>query len=98
MARLRRVERLERERWATRLLQWAERGLRFEAETGRARYFVTAGPYEAIAWCEVKELGGRRRVELGSHGSVRLACEACERDAQRRAQERLGVNPAPCSG
>jgi hypothetical protein len=46
------------------------------------------GPYEALAWCEVKEPGGRRRVELGSHGSVRLACKACEQDAQRRAQDR----------
>jgi hypothetical protein len=88
LRRLERMERLEREVWATRLLQWAERGLRLEAETGSARYFVTGGPYEAIAWCEVKELGGRRRVELGSHGSVRLACDACERDAQRRAQDR----------
>jgi hypothetical protein len=52
VTRLRGVERLEQleqeKGWATRLLQWTERGSRFEAGDRSARYFVTGGRYEAL--------------------------------------------------
>jgi hypothetical protein len=47
-----RVRGVERERgWAGELLTWQQAPLWQEAETGRAKYFVAAGPYEVQAWC-----------------------------------------------
>jgi len=50
-----------------------------------ARYFVAAGPFEAVAWCEPRDRGaGRYRVDIGAFRTAAEACAACERDAQRR--------------
>jgi hypothetical protein len=77
----------ERKRgWAGRLLVWTQTNLLFRAETGRVRYFVTSGPYEFVAWCEVRDLAGRRRIAVGTFGTVAEAQAACEADAQRRLQ------------
>jgi hypothetical protein len=91
MARLRAVR--ERQ-WAAGLLSWrpARPGTLLEpavatmwVETSSARYFMHRETFEVLAWCEPRELGGRRRIEIGAFGSLAQAQAACEADAQRRA-------------
>jgi hypothetical protein len=73
--------------WAQRLLQWRpDFGQRLRAEVSAARYFVELWGCEFIAWAEPRELGGRRRIEVGTFGTVDEARAACERDAQQRLQ------------
>ena len=74
--------------WAGRLLAWrAGPGRLLEAEVSRARYFVRAEPHEVLVWAEVRDLDGRRRVDLGSFGAVAPAQAACELDAERRCRQ-----------
>jgi hypothetical protein len=85
MARLRAV----RERgWAATLLAWREAPLWLEAEVAACRYFIAPGRHEVLAGGEVRDWGGRYRVELGSFADVAEAQRACEADAQRRLQEK----------
>ena len=73
--------------WAQRLLEWRWVGARVEcAEVSRAKYFVRAEPHEITAHAEVRDPGGRYRVELGSHRTVALARAACEKDAAARCR------------
>ncbi len=73
--------------WAQQLLAWRAAGpALLTAEVSRALYFVASGPHEVLAHAEVREWGGRRRVEIGSFASVGEAQAACERDAERRCR------------
>jgi hypothetical protein len=73
--------------WAQRLLEWRWVGARVEcAEVSRAKYFVRAEPHEITAHAEVRDPGGRYRVELGSHRTVALTRAACEKDAAARCR------------
>ena len=72
--------------WAGALLMWKWRGLQLQAEVSRCRYFVRAHGREVLAWCEVRDVSGGRRCEIGSFASVALARAVCERDAQRRVR------------
>jgi hypothetical protein len=72
--------------WAQRLLAWrAGVGALLTAEISAARYFIRGG-HEVIAWAEVRDLDGRRRVEIGVFRTVAAARAACEVDAQRRCR------------
>jgi hypothetical protein len=77
-----------REPRAGRLLEWQKVGAQLTAEVSAARYFIFPGRFETVAWCELRELDGRGRVEVGAFASLREAQAACERDAQRRLQQR----------
>ena len=72
--------------WASALLSWGWRGALLVSEISTARYFVRCDRCETTAWAELRDPGGRRRVEIGSFGSVALARAACERDAARRCR------------
>ena len=81
------------ERWASALLSWGWRGALLVSEISVARYFVRCDRCETTAWAELRDPGGRRRVEIGSFSSVALAKAAAERDAQlrcRREREERG--------
>ena len=67
-------------------LKWKTSGPWRVAQVPRGpRYFVAAGPFEAVAWCEPRDRGaGRYRVDIGAFRTAAEACAACERDAQRR--------------
>jgi hypothetical protein len=81
--------------WASELLTWQQAPLWQEAETGRAKYFVAAGPYEVQAWAEVRDWHGRRRVNIGTFVGVAEAKAACEQHAAARLQqERDDPGPA----
>src|SRR5215510_13699819 len=56
--------------WATTLLAWREAPLWLEAEVAACRYFIAPGRHEVLAWGEVRDWGGRYRVELGSFADV----------------------------
>jgi hypothetical protein len=70
--------------WAQNLLTWRWEGLQLTAEVSRAKYFIRGERHEVLAHAEVRDLGGRRRSEIGSFPSVALARAACEADAVRR--------------
>jgi hypothetical protein len=72
--------------WAGRLLEWRWRGVWLEAEISRCRYHVRAVSGEVLAHAEVRDVDGRRRIEIGSFPNVSAAREACEADAQRRVR------------
>jgi hypothetical protein len=76
--------------WAGVLLSWRWDGVLLTAEVARVRYFVRGERHEVIAWAEARDLGGRRRVEIGSFRSVGDARGACERDAERRVRREEG--------
>jgi hypothetical protein len=66
--------------WAQELLAWrAGVGRVVSAEISAGRYFIRADRHEAIAHAEVRDVGGRRRVEIGSFRTVGEARAACER-------------------
>ena len=75
-----------RDRWAQDLLCWRWAGLQVEAEISRCRYFVRGERHEVLAWAELRDISGVRRVEIGSFASVALARAACEADAERRVR------------
>jgi hypothetical protein len=52
----------------------------------RARYFVDPGLHEVLAWAELREHGGKYRIEVGTFRTVAEARAACERDAERRCR------------
>jgi hypothetical protein len=82
MVRLRQVA---RERGsAQRLLLWRDGPLGLEAEVSATKYFLGVGPYEVAAWAEVRDWGGRRRVEVGRFSSLPEAKAACEQHAAAR--------------
>jgi hypothetical protein len=62
-----------RDRFAQQLLGWEWRGLQLQAEISAARYFVRGDRHEIITWCEVRDVGGGRRCDIGSFPSVTLA-------------------------
>ena len=72
--------------WASALLSWGWRGALLVSEISTARYFVRCDRCETTAWAELRDPGGRRRIEIGSFGSVALARAACELDAARRCR------------
>jgi len=76
------------EPWASQSagLKWKRSAPWRVAEVPRGpRYFVAAGPFEAVAWCEPRDRGaGRYRVDIGMFRTAAEACAACELDAQRR--------------
>jgi hypothetical protein len=75
--------------WAGALLSWRWAGSLLTAEISAAKYFIRCDRHEALAWGELRDLGGRYRVEVGSFPSVGLARAACERDAQRRCRREV---------
>jgi hypothetical protein len=79
--------------WAQNLLTWRWEGLQLTAEVSRAKYFLRSERHEVLAWCEVRDLDGRRRVEIGSFPSVALARVACERDAAARCRQDPAERP-----
>lgn len=72
---------LVRERFAGTMLSWEWRGVQLEAALARCRYYVRGERHEAVAWAEIRDVGGARRVEVGSFPSVAAARAACERHA-----------------
>lgn len=70
--------------FARELLHWEWRGVQLEAAIARCRYYVRGERHEAVAWCELRELGGARRVEVGTFADVAAAKAACERDVAHR--------------
>jgi hypothetical protein len=72
--------------WACVLLSWGWSGSVLTAEISAARYFVRGDRHEVLAWAELRDLGGRRRIEVGTFGAVAPACAACELDAERRCR------------
>jgi hypothetical protein len=79
--------------WAGALLVWEWRGLQLVAEISRCRYFCRVRGREVLAWCELRDISGGRRCEIGSFRDVAAAKAACEADAQRRVQrENAGLN------
>jgi hypothetical protein len=90
-----------RDRWAQELLAWEWRGLQLVAEISRCRYFVRGERHEILAWCELRDVSGGRRCEIGSFRDVAAAKAACERDAQLRlsktAEDRGPVSVAIAS-
>jgi hypothetical protein len=67
----------------------------FVAQTPLGRWTVQQTKFEAIAVCEPREAGGRRRFVLGSFRSVEQAQAACERDHERRLREAAAAEPMP---
>jgi hypothetical protein len=72
--------------WAQNLLTWAWRGVQLEAEISAARYVIRGHGREILAHAELRDLGGRRRADIGSFSSVSAARAACEADAERRCR------------
>jgi hypothetical protein len=72
--------------WAGVLLSWRWAGPVLTAEISAVRYFIRCGRHEALAWGELRDVGGRRRVEVGSFPSVSVARAAFELDAQLRCR------------
>jgi hypothetical protein len=60
--------------WAGRLLVWCWRGVHLEAEIARVRYFIRGCRHEVVAWCEVRDVCGRVRVDVGTFRSVKSGC------------------------
>jgi hypothetical protein len=77
---------MARRGWAGALLSWRRVGSSLTAEISRARYFVRTEAHEITAHAEVRDPGGRYRVDLGSHATVALARSACEQDAAARCR------------
>jgi hypothetical protein len=82
-----------RDRFAQQLLSWEWRGVQLEAAIPRCTYFCRTHGREVIAWCELRDISGGRRVEIGSFPSVAAAKAACELHAAawcRRDREEHG--------
>ena len=77
---------MARRGWAGTLLSWRRVGASLTAEISRARYFIRTGPHEVVAHAEVRDPGGRYRIELGCHRTVAAARAACEKDAAARCR------------
>jgi hypothetical protein len=72
--------------WAATLLVWRDGPRWREATASRVTYFVAPARYETLAWAELRDWGGKHRIEIGAFGSVAEAEAACEADAQRRVR------------
>jgi hypothetical protein len=72
--------------WAGDLLSWRWSGAVLTAEVSAARYVIRGERHEVLAHAEVRDPGGRYRVEIGSFASAALARAACERDVQLRVR------------
>jgi hypothetical protein len=68
--------------------------VQLEAGIARAKYFIRGERHEVIAWTKLRDLDGRRRVEIGSFRSVGEARAACEREAQLRCRRDSEERPA----
>jgi hypothetical protein len=76
-----------RDRWAQELLTWRWQQQQFVAEISRCRYFCRSHGREVLAWCELADISGGRRVDVGlrdgggCEGGLRLhAAARCRRD------------------
>ena len=72
--------------WASALLAWELRGQQLVAEISRCRYFCRAHGREVLAWCEPRDVSGRRRCDIGSYPTVAAAKAACELHAAARCR------------
>jgi hypothetical protein len=87
-----------RDRFAQQLLSWEWRGVQLEAAIARCRYFVRGHGREVLAWCELRDVSGGRRIEVGSFRDVAAAKAVCEHHAaalcRRDADDRPPVSVA----
>lgn len=68
--------------FARELLEWRWSGATLlTAEISAARYVIRCDWHEALAHAEIRDVGGSRRVEVGSFPSVGEARAACDRHA-----------------
>jgi hypothetical protein len=72
--------------WAARLLEWGWDGALLRAEVSVGRYYIRGERHEVVAWGELRDVGGRHWIEIGSFASVGAARAACERDAVARCR------------
>jgi hypothetical protein len=72
--------------WAARVLGWEYRPPLLVAEVARARYLLRVDPHEVIAWCELRDVSGGRRADVGSFRDVVAAKAACEQHAAARCR------------
>jgi hypothetical protein len=79
--------------WAGALLTWTWHGNELQAEVSRCRYFCRAHGREVLAWCELRDVSGGRRCEIGSFGDVAAAKAACERHAAARCRREVDMCP-----
>ena len=77
---------------AQQLLEWRWAGLQLEAQIARCTYFCRARGRELLAWCELRDPGGRWRVEIGSFRDVSTAKAACELHAAALCRRDQGAN------
>ncbi len=83
--------------WAAgELLAWRWALPWLTAECSRAVYFIKAERREVLAHAELRDLDGRRRVEIGSFATVETAKAGCERHAQA-LYRREGTERGPVS-
>jgi hypothetical protein len=75
-----------RDRWAQQLLTWTWHGNELRAEISRCRYFVRGERHEVLAWAEVRDVSGGRRVDIGSFPTVSAAKAACDLHAAARCR------------
>jgi hypothetical protein len=83
-----------RERAWAGALPWEWRPPLLIAEVSAARYVIRGERHEVLAWCEPRDVSGRRRCEIGSYATLSAAKAACERDAAarcRRDREERGL-------
>lgn len=74
--------------WAAAQLSWEWHGVCLEASIARCRYYVLPRGRELIVWGELREPGGRKRIDIGSFPDVGQAKAACERHAAGLLAER----------
>jgi hypothetical protein len=79
--------------FARELLAWEWRPPLLTAEVSAARYVIRGERHEVLAWCEPRDIGGRRRCEIGSFGDVAAAKAACEADALQRLRREEESRP-----
>ena len=83
------------ERFAGELLSWGWSGAVLVAEISAARYVIRGERHEVLAHAELRDVGGRRRIEIGSFATVSAARAACELHAAalcRREDERPAID------
>src|SRR5262245_35696411 len=78
-----------------RLLDWPAVQATIRADVSVARYFINAGRYETLAWCEPRDLGRSYRVEIGSFSTVRSGGVRGRRSAAAAARAGGGPDRRP---
>jgi hypothetical protein len=84
--------------WAQQLLSWEWRGNELRAEISRAKYFVRGERREVLAWCELRDVSGGRRCDVGSFPSVAAAKAACDLHAAARCRRDREWNARKLNG